>query len=530
MFFLLRRSVCHAVLAALACVAMPSVWAQPAANTAGTATTPNATAPQAASNATPKASAPKATPEAPANTASWSAETFKFAQENGHLPGQSLAADGTVDLAHAWRLTLENDPTYQAALSEYAASQTERYQGRAGLLPQVQAGFSRSRIRGTREQPNFLGQTVQSDLDYDSTAKYVQLQQPLLNYGRFADYQRGQARADEGIATFFVKSQETGVRLAQAYFNVLLAYHGLQLQNQLVASLEGQLKTQESLFARNEGTVTDARETQARLAMVQADRILADDELRVATRELEALLGRRPTQLVTLRSDFPLPPLVPDAVSDWLSRARANNAQVRAAREAVNVAGANVDKAVSAYFPSMDLVATFSDADSENLSTLSQRSNTFTVGLQVSIPLFTGGYTTASAAQARETRRQREQEYAATLEQVEAEVTRQFGNVTGGADRIRALQASVSSGEVALEGARKGYQYGQYSNLDVLKVQDKLYRSRYDLIKAQLEYVLARMQLAMAVGDLDGPVFEQVNRVFFQPVIPVSEPLNRPER
>ncbi|NYT83422.1 TolC family outer membrane protein [Alcaligenaceae bacterium] len=426
------------------------------------------------------------------------------------------ALEGLVDLARAWRLALEHDPTYQAAISEQAASDTERAQGRAALLPQVQAGYSRSRISGSVEQPNFRGQRVSSDVRYDSSNAYVQLQQPLLNYSRYAEYQRGQARAGEGEAVFAVRQQEAGTRLATAYLNVLLADDRLALQRELEKSLDEQARAQESLYVQNEGTRTDAQETRARLARTRADVIAAQDQLRTANRELQALLGATPQALAPAKRDFPLPPLVPADLSIWLERARVNNAEVKAAREAVKVADTEVSRAASRYFPSMDLVASLSKAESENLSTLSQRSNTFLVGINVNIPIFTGGYNTANTARARADRSRLEQELRAATERALAETTRQYSAVLSGEQRIRALEAAVESSRLSLDAARKGYDYGIASNVDVLKVQDKLFQALSDLSRARLEYVLARLSLAAAVGDLQASEFDAVNQVFFE--------------
>src|SRR5690606_1749614 len=82
-----------------------------------------------------------------------------------------------LDLSWAWHMALEHDHDYRAAISEQAASQTERAQGRAGLLPQVHAGYHRSRVIGKVTQPS-LGQDETSSLDYDSLNAYVQVQQP----------------------------------------------------------------------------------------------------------------------------------------------------------------------------------------------------------------------------------------------------------------------------------------------------------------------------------------------------------------
>src|SRR5690606_14124690 len=112
-----------------------------------------------------------------------------------------------MDLAHAWRLAVLHDPNYQAALSARAAAETERRQGRAALLPHAQAGYSRSRITGDQTQYDRFGTGHVFDLDYDSTNTYIQLQQPLIDYGRYADYRRGAARAELGIAEFREREQ-----------------------------------------------------------------------------------------------------------------------------------------------------------------------------------------------------------------------------------------------------------------------------------------------------------------------------------
>ncbi len=435
---------------------------------------------------------------------------------------QATTTRDVMDLSRAWRSVLEFDHTYQAAISEQAAAQTERAQGRAGLFPQVQAGYVRSKVWGDASQPNFRGQRVGYELDYDSSNAYIQLQQPLLNYSRYADYQRGVARANQGQAVFAVKQKDTGIRLANAYLNALLAYDDLALQKSLASSLEDQVKTLQAQYRNSEGTRTDVQETEARLAVARADVIDANDQLIVAARELGSLLGGVPQQVATLRPDFPLLPLVPASLLEWQDRARANNTDVLSARQAVSVAEAEVDRAASRYLPTVDLVATYGKADSENLATLSQRSNTFVIGVQVNIPIFTGGYNTANVARTRSDRSRLEHELRAAIERTDAEVTRQFTNVQGGANRIRALEAAVESGQLTLDSARKGFSVGAWSNLDVLNAQDKLYQGKSELAQARLEYILARLQLDAAAGDLHAGSFDRINAAYLGPAISLS--------
>ncbi|NYT57938.1 TolC family outer membrane protein [Alcaligenaceae bacterium] len=446
------------------------------------------------------------------------------------LRGQAHAPiAGVVDLSRAWRRALEYDHTYRAAISEQAAAQTEEAMGRAGLLPQIQAGYSRSQVKGDAVSFNALGQSNSSELSYTSTNAYIQLQQPIVNFGRYAGYQRGVALADEGQAIFAARQQATALRLTESYLNVLLAHDNLDLQRSLVDVLEARVTALQAHLKQFEGTITAVQETQARLALARADMIDATDQLQVAGRELASLLGGPAVRLSALQPDhFPLLALEPAGLAQWLELARANNAEVRAARVAVAVAETEVNQATSRYLPTLDLVVSYSKADSENLSTLSQRSNTFMAGLQANIPIFTGGYNTANVSRTRADQKRLQHELTATLERTQAEAMRQYTNVQGGAERIRAFTAAVESGQQALHATEQSFRAGVLGNLDVLRAQDTLYRARFDLVRARLEYLLARLSLASAAGKLDASEFDAVSQAYLGRVITLQESNDSP--
>src|SRR5690606_26471687 len=151
--------------------------------------------------------------------------------------------------------------------------------------------------------------------------------------------------------------------------------------------------------------------------------------------------------------------------------------------------------------------------DSENLDTLSQRSDTFQLGLQVAIPLYSGGYDTANHARTRHERRQAEHELTQAKEQTAAEVTRHYTAMQGGAQRIEALVSSVQAGEESLEAARKGYEFGVNSNLDVLRRQDTLYQARFQLLEARIAWLEAVCALAATVGEPISPLFVHLDAI-----------------
>src|SRR5690606_36706621 len=124
------------------------------------------------------------------------------------------------------------------------AAETQRREGRSKLLPQVQSGYCRGRIRGERTILNTPASLSRAELDYDSQTTYIQLQQPVINYGRYAEYRRGVALAESGEAEFSVREQQRFIEVAEAYFRVLLAKAQLELDESLAASLTEQATAQ----------------------------------------------------------------------------------------------------------------------------------------------------------------------------------------------------------------------------------------------------------------------------------------------
>src|SRR5690606_12570800 len=228
------------------------------------------------------------------------------------------AATGEFDLASAWRAALANDPSYQAAISEREAGQTNRAMGRAGLLPQVSASIGRTRIDGTLDSPTATGAVMREDLDYMAKTNEIRATQSVFNWSRIAEFRQGHARADYSLAVFDTRAKDTAVRLVNRYFQALLAYENVVLARNNLDANEKHVKAAQRRFDSGEGTITDVRESTSRLVLSRAERIQRQDALVVARRELQEMVGVSPDRLVGLTPKFPLLPLNPPTLADWL--------------------------------------------------------------------------------------------------------------------------------------------------------------------------------------------------------------------
>ena len=254
------------------------------------------------------------------------------------------------DLSSAWRAALENDPSYQAAISEREAGQTNRAMGRAGLLPQVSASLGRTRIDGTLDTPTARGDVVTEDLDYTAKTNEIRATQTLFNWGRIAEYRQGHARADYSLAVFDTRAKDTAVRLVNRYFQTLLAYENVILARNNLEANEQHILVAQRRYDNGEGTVTDVRETSSRRDLSRAELIQRQDALVVARRELQEMVGVSPVSLAALTPKFSLKPLDPPALSDWMELAMRNNAEIRSGEEGVRIAEHEIDRSFGGAF------------------------------------------------------------------------------------------------------------------------------------------------------------------------------------
>ncbi|MCY1281188.1 Outer membrane protein TolC [compost metagenome] len=421
------------------------------------------------------------------------------------LAGISLPV-AAMDLREAWDLFQYQGPIYRAAVHEKDAGLEYRALGKAGLLPQINATAYENQVNGTQEQGD-----NDNDLDYDAKGAAIRLRQPLFNKQKMADYRQGKQRADYSVAVFDAKRQEAAINLASRYAEVLLARETIELASAKHRAFEEQLASAKRRYELGEGTVTDVDEATARRDLAQAELIEAEDRLVVALRLLQEYLSEVPESLATLHASFPTPPLEPANLQDWLVKAKADNPTIHARRYSHAVAEEDVNKAKSGHWPTLDFVAGYTAGESETISTLDQRNRYSSIGLEVNIPLYSGGSVSAQSRQAVANRDRAAEELNASREEVISGTTREFRGVQSGATRIRALETAVTSSERSLDSTKKGFLAGTSTNVDILNAEELLYTARRDLFEAKLRYLISRLRLAASVGSLGDDDIDQVN-------------------
>lgn len=419
-------------------------------------------------------------------------------------PPAGQASDAAaLGLLQAYEAALVNDPVYRAAVYENEAGQQFKVLGRSHLLPVLSANYSTNKNRADITTATALGDR-QEDRNYTSLSASIQLRQPLFHPEGTARYRQGIAQTRASDAQFSVRSQELIVRLVSLYVG---AQHAQDQLNQASAQRDAYAEQRRSvvrLLESGEGTRTEVLETQAKFDMAQTQVIEASDNLINANDALSAMVGRNINALQPLSDDFQLKAMQPASFEEWKTMALANNPEIVTQRFAAEITREEINKSQAGHLPRLDLVASASKNRSDTINTFNQDANILSIGVQLNIPLYSGGAVSAATSQAVSNHDKTKADLDAKTSQVMVELRKQYNLTQSGVSRIEATATALRSARLLVDATQKSVKGGQRTNLDVLNAQQQLYEAKRDLALSRFNYLLGFLRLRYSAGTL-GP-------------------------
>jgi outer membrane protein/protease secretion system outer membrane protein len=170
-----------------------------------------------------------------------------------------------------------------------------------------------------------------------------------------------------------------------------------------------------------------------------------------------------------------------------------------------------VSKAQAGHLPTLDAVAQWSNSGSENITRINSRYESKSMGVQLNIPLFSGGYVNSAIRQAVAEQTRAEETLEALRRDLGVRVHKEFRGMTEGVLRVRALEQAVRSAEQMLKSTQMSLKAGTRTQLDVLNAQQQYTLALRDLAQARFVYLMSKVKLAALVGDDAQASVEQVN-------------------
>ena len=421
-----------------------------------------------------------------------------------------------LDFKTAYEAALQHDATILAERAAAQAAQERLPQALSQRRPSLSLSAGQNRNHLESQTANMLGQRSVSERYYDSNNAALQLRQPLYRPAILAQIKQARAQVQDADAVLDVNENDLLERVAQAYFDALLGQVQLDLASAQKTAFAAQLQSAQKGFAAGVGMRTDVDEAQARMDLAHAQVLQAQQALDLARRRLALLLGVPVTQLVQLADldtqRFAPSAPVPTSAEQWIALAEESSPQLQALRARLRAAQAEVDKAQAGHKPTLDVVATVSRSDSDSVTSINTVYKQKYVGVQLNVPLYSGGYVSSTVRQALAEVQRMQQTLEAAQRDLSNQVYEQFSAMTEGVLRIAALEQAVRSAQQALLSSQKSLQAGARTTVDVLNAEQQLTVAQRDLAQARYGYVLAHLKLQMLAGQERMANVDAVNR------------------
>ncbi len=408
-----------------------------------------------------------------------------------------------MDLMEAYRRAKEQDPLFGSAFYEHEASRTLSKQGRSFLMPQVQASGALTRY--------YFDTAPTYYLDYDSRTMGISVRQSIFDLRKFYEYRQYNLRETIGDMRFASAEQNLILRVAEAYFNGLAAGNLIELIDTEKRVVVEQIERAKKMFQAGVATLADVNDAEARHDSVLSQEIEAKNNLDIKLQALKRIVGIEPDGLNLLKENIPLSVPEPASLDGWIEMAKKNNPFLKSYAYQIDHQEAELKKNKGQHFPTLDLVAGYSNTNTNNYVKTDEISYG-SVGLQLTIPIFSGGYASAKVAEAQALLKQIKKEYENALSDATQKLGEAFLGIRGSIAKIDALLTAVRSASVSLHSNQMGLNAGVRTTVDVLNAQRELRDVSAKLLQARYDYLLNIVKLKFHAGTLAADDVVMINQ------------------
>lgn len=436
-----------------------------------------------------------------------------------HRPGVGEPCPAEVRTDRTWSLldiidqALCHNPQTRQAWANARAQAAQLGVAEAAYLPTINLNTSLSYGQtGTRSasQGQLQDFTVGTGISGGSFGRQEQLRitpSVSLNYLLF-DFGGRSARVDNARAALEAANWSHASTLQNVLFTAVQAYYQLFAARSALEATEASERSSEEAFKaaafRYEvGAAALADKLQAQTAYAQAklNRQRAAGDAQNALGVLANAMGLKPDPSLEIA-----PPayIEPDAererdVQALIEEAKALRPDLAAAEAQVRAAEANVRSARSNSLPTLSLVSNYAYSD----SSVSQDFQSWSVSLQLNVPLFTGFANTYQIRSAEEQVAVQEATRDQLDQTIDLDVWRAYFDLNTTRETLASTRDLLASATQSEKVALGRYKAGAGSILELLNAEADLANARLQYIQARYNWHIGKARLAQAIGALD---------------------------
>jgi outer membrane protein len=430
-----------------------------------------------------------------------------------------LSTAHSADLMQAWQNAQARDPEIAAARALYEQAAFRKEQAQAlwaptiGVTGALGVGGADSRTKGA-EALGYSDVTFKTNVNVGTlTRASVGAQKAWINPEREAQSQQLELSAQLAEKQWQLAQHALAMRTAQKYFEVVGAEQTLQILQQQQKAVQQAATEIKKRQAVGDASVMDVQEANSRVADIRAHVLTQENDVAMKRLAYRQLVGQEPINLKGLAHTDSPPRNLADA-NTWVQRAKQQSPNLQMMRFQQAIQEQEVKRVKSDQGLRADWVA---QAQMDRLmgqgmyGSASNQTTQYLVGIQVNVPLSTGGMVEAREREALKQVDKLRFDQELTELQVEHNVRTAWQNISTAQARLQALIQSDKASQARLAATRNAHRTGARTTNEWLGAEHDAAQAELALVQLRIQTVLDRLRLQAASGELGEAQLQEIN-------------------
>ena len=425
------------------------------------------------------------------------------------------------DLIEIYEKAVNYDALLSASRYQNEATKELINQGRSLFLPSITASGGYDEKDNERKilTPGVSSNELLSGnkADFHSYDYNITITQPLFDYGAFQQYKQIISQTNLSDKQLLQSQQDLIYRVSLVYFETLMARDEIELLEAQKKAVNEQLLESEARFEAGLLSITDVNEAKTKMALIEAQLIAAMQKLKIKRQQIKTITGEEQGILKGLNVGMNFVQISSD-IDEWVNLGLQNNLELGIAQDQVTIADYEIGVRQADHLPTVDAIASrsrnwdkggFPYGATENKGI---RSYSDVLGVEINIPIFSGGYTSSRVREAKLLKFKTEEDAEYLKREVELKIRENFLNLQANFAEIEAYFQALKSAELSLESTQLAFQEGLRNGVEVLVAQQVLFNAKRDLLKSRYNYLIYLISLKLSAGMLTRNDIQEINQ------------------
>lgn len=413
----------------------------------------------------------------------------------------------SLDLSSAFKAAIISDPEFIGAVKEYEATKSSKIIGFSALLPKLSASYYSATNNSKISGPAYLGgPNIVTNRNYPSDNLLLQLTQPVFDLQALAKYRKSLVDAEYGEAKKSDDTLSLLVRVFKAYSDLIRSIQNETYKRAAYLESVQDLKQKKSNYDKGLVVINDVLEAEASKYIAFAKLESAKEESSVYLQKLSGITGISPnsiTQISTLGASDELPAIPKASFEEAVLYSYSNNPYIASKILKATSAREEYNKNRAEYSPTLSLVTSWGQQNSQNTASINQNAVSSLIGLQLNVPIFSGGETNGKSTQSFFLYEKALAEVDVAKNEIKNDLRMYLGKLSSGHHKVLSQLQMIRATQQSLHTAVKLKTIREATDYDYLAAITKHEKSIYDYVDEKLTYLDSWIGYKRSLGNLN---------------------------